>query len=71
MKNTTKEVTRRIAANHVIENGCDLGRCVVELHDDIVINCHPLVEEHPMTEWFGRTIYVVEGRISEESITLN
>jgi len=53
------DATRHIAANRIMKNGYDLGRCVVSLKGDVVLDCQPLLEELPMTEWFGGTIHIV------------
>ena len=52
--------TRRIASN-----GKELGRYVVELRDDEVIDYYPLLSELPFTEWIPTSVKLVreKGRI--------
>lgn len=59
------DTIRHIASNHIIKDGYDLGRCVVTLKGDVVLDCQPLLEEQPMTEWFNGAIHIVtnEDRI--------
>ena len=49
---------RRIASNHVIVDGKDLGRRVVEMEGQQVKAIYPLEEELPFTEWFTEPIVV-------------
>ena len=53
--------TRRIASN----GGKELGRYVVELRDDEVIDYYPLLSELPFTEWIPTSVKLVreKGRI--------
>ena len=57
--------TRRIASNGVSLDGKVLGRYVVELRDDEVIDYYPLTSELPFTEWLSTSVKLVRenGRI--------
>ena len=57
--------TRRIASNGVSLDGKVLGRYVVELRDDEVIDYYPLTSEQPFTEWLPTSVKLVRenGRI--------
>lgn len=57
--------TRRIASNGVSLDGKELGRYVVELRDDEVIDYYPLLSELPFTEWIPTSVKLVreKGRI--------
>ena len=48
--------TRRIASNGVSLDGKELGRYVVELRDDEVIDYYPLLSELPFTEWIPTSV---------------
>ena len=53
---TEQNSIRRIASNDVLVDGNRLGRYVVELVGDTVVDYRPLVGELPFTEWFCEPI---------------
>lgn len=57
--------TRRIASNGVSLDGKELGRYVVELRDDEVVDYYTLTSELPFTEWLPTSVKLVRenGRI--------
>ena len=57
--------TRRIVSNGVSLDGKELGRYVVELRDDEVVDYYPLTCELPFTEWLPTSVKLVRenGRI--------
>ncbi len=56
--NTSQKTRRRVAANTVHFNGEQMTPGVVEIEEGRVVECHPLTEETPHTEWLGGTIEI-------------
>lgn len=53
---------RRIAANRIIASDKQFSQYVIEIKDGIVIDCYPLHEELPFTEWLGGTILLEKDK---------
>lgn len=51
---------QRFASNNVIQSGCKLGRCVVVVANDTVIDIHPLRGEEPFTKWIPDKIEIYQ-----------
>ncbi|MDD5788659.1 MAG: hypothetical protein SOV40_00525 [Prevotella sp.] len=49
---------RRIASNHVVVHGMDLGRRVVEMDGQEVKAIYSFEEELPFTEWMMEPIVI-------------
>lgn len=51
----------RLASNNVVRCGERLGRQVVVVSGDIVVDIHPLLNEESFTEWLQEDIFVDRG----------
>lgn len=63
--------SRRVAAHHVVADGCVLSPGVVELENGQVIRCYVLESELPYTEWMDGTIEVVNEANGRRVAVLN
>ena len=61
---------RRIAAHKVVVDGETLRQHVVVISEGRVVDCFPLTEELPMTEWLSGTIDVLDDAEGTGKIAL-